>query len=401
MQGTTGRGRRASDPPSLLCVATVASTIRHFLLPYGDHFRALGWRVDAAANGATDDPALADSFDHVYELPLSRSILDLPGMASAERAIGRLLATPRDIVHVHTPIAGFVTRLAVRRAPIERRPAVIYTAHGFHFHAQGNPAANAVFLAAERLAGRWTDRLVVINDEDERSADRHQIVPRRRLVRVPGIGIDLGRYASEAVAPEEIARARGALRLEDGSPLILVIGELYRRKRPGDIVAALSQMRHKEAVVVFAGDGPARPQVERAAEEAGLSERVRLPGFVGDVRPLLGAASALVLASQTEGLPRAIMEALAMGVPVIASKARGSSELVAESDYLFAIGDSAALARGLDRLLDFPEEAHAMGLRGKARMMERYDLQIVIQRHQSLYDEVLAERGHGWAGGAA
>lgn len=384
-----------SGQPSLLYVATIGATISHFLRPFADHFRSLGWRVDAAASGATDDPDLAASFDHVYEIPLSRSILDVRGMAGSERAIGRLLATRRDIVHVHTPIAGFVTRLAARRTPSHVRPAVVYTAHGFHFHAQGNPLTNVAFLAAERVGGRWTDRLIVINDEDERAALRHHIVARRRLQRMPGIGIDLGRYVAGRGSLEAVAGVRRDFSLENESPLILVVGELNDNKRPRDVIAALARMRHREAVVVFAGEGPARQQVEAAAVAAGVDPQIRLPGFVGDIRPLLGAAAVVVLASQREGLPRSIMEALAMGTPVIASNARGSSELVAEGEYLFPIGDATELARKLDRVLDHPEDARAMGARGKARMTEGYGLETVIQRHEALYDEVLAERGDG------
>src|SRR5664280_1154366 len=107
---------------SLLFVATVAHTIRHFLVPYATHFRALGWTVDAAAHGASGEPVLQAGFDHVYELPLSRSMADLASLVRGERAVSRLLQTGYDVVHVHTPIAGFITRYAAMRLPAERRP---------------------------------------------------------------------------------------------------------------------------------------------------------------------------------------------------------------------------------------------------------------------------------------
>ena len=110
----------APSVASLLVVATIAPTIRQFLVPYAIHLREQGWRVDAAANGAVGDPVLEDAFDQLYELPLSRSILDVRGMVRGFRAISAVLqATQPDIVHVHTPIAAFVTRLAAEVA--ERR----------------------------------------------------------------------------------------------------------------------------------------------------------------------------------------------------------------------------------------------------------------------------------------
>ena len=193
-----------ASPPlgaSLLMVATVAHTIGHFLVPYAAHFRAVGWRVEAAANGATDDPVLRDTFDRVHEIPLSRSLLDLDGLARGARSLLAILETSEPtIVHVHTPVAAFVARTAVRRLPAGRRPAVAYTAHGFHFYEGGNPATNTLFLTAERVAGRWTDRLVVINGEDFAAARRHKIVAPGRLVRMPGIGIDTDRWSPTSVS---------------------------------------------------------------------------------------------------------------------------------------------------------------------------------------------------------
>ena len=125
----------ATPAPALLIVATVAGTIAGFLAPYAAHFRSLGWRVDAAANGATSDPRLLEAFDRVHELPLSRSLRDVRGLERGRRALAEILETSPDIVHVHTPIASFLTRIAVRQLPRDRRPAVAYTAHGFHFHA--------------------------------------------------------------------------------------------------------------------------------------------------------------------------------------------------------------------------------------------------------------------------
>src|SRR3954453_3189996 len=121
--------------PRLLYVATVASTVHHFLRPYARQLRADGWQVDAAANGLHELPGLSEAFDRLEELPLSRSLFDLRGILAATRAIARLLRSGRyDIVHVHTPIAAFAVRAAATSVPRNLRPSIVYTAHGFHFH---------------------------------------------------------------------------------------------------------------------------------------------------------------------------------------------------------------------------------------------------------------------------
>ena len=392
------RRRPPDSAPSLLIVATVAGTIRTFLAPYATHFRAKGWRVEAAASGATSDPAVVEAFDAVHELPLSRSVRDLRGVARARRALVDVLATPFDIVHVHTPIASLLTRLVVRGLPAERRPAVVYTAHGFHFHAAGRTATNAAFRTAERVAGRWTDRLVVISDDDEAAARRDRIVPARRLVHMPGIGVDTRLFDPAAVPAEAATRVREALGIPAGTPLFSVVGELNRNKRQRDVIAALEAQRHADAHLVLAGDGPARAALEAAAGSAGLGGRVHLLGVLDDVRPLLRASTALILASTREGLARSVMEALSLEVPVIASTARGNRELVGDERGLtFETGDVGALAAAMDWLVEHPEERRAMGARGRARMVERYDIGVLLRLHEQLYEGLLAERGAGTA----
>lgn len=379
--------------PSLLMVATVSETIQGFLTPYATHFRHLGWRVEAAANGVTAAPRLEGVFDQLHELPWSRSILDIGGILGAMRALTRILESGFDIVHVHTPIAAFVTRAAIRRMPADTRPAVVYTAHGFHFYPGGGFANNAVFLTAERLAGRWTDRLVVINDEDHAAALRHRIVPRRRLRLMPGIGLDTRWYSRSVVPEDEIAASRTRLGISPGSPLFTVVGELSIRKRPYDVVAALGLMKHRDCHLVLVGDGPARPRVEAAIRESGVGDRVHLVGVMADVRPFVAASTVLVLASRMEGLPRCVMEALSLEVPVVATDARGSPDLVEpDAGLIVPVGDVVALAQAMDRMLDDPDGARAMAVRGRTRMAERYDLSILLADHEALYREVLLER---------
>ena len=379
---------------SLLIVTTIAPTIRNFLLPYAAHFRSLGWRVEAAANGASDDEVVRGAFDDVHDVPLSRSSLDVGGMARSEREIGAVIrATRPDIVHVHTPIASFVTRLAVRRLPAAVRPAVAYTAHGFHFHAGGSPVTNAVFLTAERLAGRWTDRLVVINDEDAQAAARHHIVPRRRLVHMPGIGVDTARYSSSALEPEAVVRARESAGVPAGAPLFVVVAEHSPRKRVRDAIAALASMRHANAHLLLAGEGPERPRLERLVAELGVGNRVRFLGSVPDVRPVVSAATALILPSDREGLARCVMEAMSLEVPAIVSTARGNAELIGDDcGILVPIGDVDGLAAAMDRLVDHPDEAAEMGARGRIRMIERFDLARLLTLHDKLYRDLLEER---------
>jgi glycosyltransferase involved in cell wall biosynthesis len=124
-----------------------------------------------------------------------------------------------------------------------------------------------------------------------------------------------------------------------------------------------------------------------------VEDRAHFPGVIQDVRPVFRAATALNLPSQREGLARSIMEALALEIPVIASTARGNLALVGtDAGIIVPTGDVPALASAMDRLIDRPDEAHAMGLRGRERMVEQYDLQVLLRLHETLYQGMLTER---------
>ena len=374
-------------------LATSPELVRYFYLPYAWHFRRRGWRVDVATGGAAREVAFRGAFDHVYDLPLSRSTLDVHNYTRGLRAISQMLATGPDIVHVHSPIAAFLTRLAARHRPAAGRPAVVYTAHGFHFHRDGGRMTNLAFRTAERVAGRWTDRLIVINDEDEAAALTYRIVPRRRLVRMPGVGIDTEHYRRGAVPDAEVARARQAAGVPANVPLFVVVAELHPRKRQDDVIAALAAMTRQDAHLVLVGEGISRPGLERLVARLGIGERVHFLGFVEDVRPMVLGATGVVVASTREGLARSVMEALALEAPVIASTARGNTELVGGGCGILArTGDVAGLAAAMDHLIDDPADARAMAVRGRARVVARYRLDDVIHLHECLYAAMLAER---------
>ena len=324
------------------------------------------------------------------EIPLSRSIRDVRTLGVGFAAISRLVGSGYDIVHVHTPIAGFLTRAAIHRLPVATRPAAVYTAHGFHFHANGHSATNALFLTAERMAGRWTDRLVVINEEDAAAAAKHHIVPPRRLVHMPGIGVDTARFSRAALDSGASEATRVGLGISTETPVFVAVGELNRNKRPMDILGALARMRDRTAHLIFLGVGPEDVRIAAAAQELGLGDRVHLVGMVDDVRPYLASSTALILASKREGLPRSIMEALSMEVPVITSSSRGSPQLVGgDAGLVVPIGDLGAIAHAMDRFVDAPDDARLMGERGRFRMVNEYSFDRLVAHHEGMYRNLL------------
>ncbi len=375
----------AHESRRILMVSTVARTLSAFLLPYADHFRIGGWRVDAAAKGASASSSCLEHFDHTHDIQWSRSPFNLGAIRAAIQKVREVCESGEyDLVHVHTPIAAFVTRVGIRRSR-SRRPAVIYTAHGFHFHSRRAPWKNAVFQLLEKMAGKWTDYLITINREDYEAALRLRLVPAERLMLMPGIGIDLNRYRPQCVTADRIARIRLSLGIDLDKTVFLAIAEINRNKRHVDIVRAFAAMRNSAAHLVLVGEGPLSDDVRLLASKLGVISRVHFCGFQQDVRPYILASRATILASYREGLPRSSMESLACGVPVIGSDIRGIRDLLSDGGgVLFEPGDVAELACQMDWFATHPSEAAAMGERGR-QAMSKYDMLRLIELHQDLY----------------
>ena len=124
----------------ILVVATIPLTIKSFLIPYAEYFRSIGWIVDGMANGISKCDACREAFDHVWDVNWSRKPHDLKNLVDAPRMIRKIVSeNGYALVHVHTPVAGFVTRLALRNQKERSHTKVIYTAHGVHFFEGGNP----------------------------------------------------------------------------------------------------------------------------------------------------------------------------------------------------------------------------------------------------------------------
>ena len=379
-----------TEPPRLLITASVPLTLHTFLRPFAQRYRARGWRVDAAARGADQDPRLAGVFDAVHDLPWTRSPTDPVNLTAAPNALRALVQREKyDLVHAHDPVAGFVTRWSLRDARRRNALRVIYTAHGFHFLPGAHPVRNAIFWSLERVAAPWGDRLIVMNDDDERAASHWPV----QLVRMRGIGIDLAAYDPNDVSQDAVLQVRQELGLEEDAALFLMVAELNPGKRHRDALDALALSQNPNTHLAFAGTGPEEEALRAQAEALRIQDRVHWLGWRKDIPSLLQASRALLLPSDREGLPRCIMEALALNRPVIATRIRGIKELVSENvGRLVPVGDPAALAEAIDWFASHPEKAERMGSRGRAAMAP-YALPSILAAHDVLYAELLDEIG--------
>ena len=377
--------------PKLLMVATVPVVFTNFLLPFAAHFRTRGWQVDAMSCGFLLDDPCHQFFDRLWEVQWSRNPLDPRNLMETPAKIREIVASERyDIIHVHTPVAAFVTRFALKDLRKQLGAKVIYTAHGFHFLPGANPVKNAAFLALEKLASNWTDYLVTINGDDEAAVERHRLVSPGCSRYMPGIGVDLDYYNSHTIATSAVAQLRTELGIDATTPLLLSVAEFTPRKRHQDSIAAIARLDRSDVHLAIAGDGPLMEQMQQLATDLGVSSRIHFLGRRTDIPVLMAAAAANILVSDREGLPRSIMESLALELPSIGTKIRGTQDLLAGGyGLLVDVGDVDGLVAAITWILDRPDEATQMAKRGREHL-STYDLNCIIKLHEHLYAEALA-----------
>ncbi len=371
--------------PKLLMVTTVAATLRAFLLPYAAHFKNRGWTVDAMSGGVSSCDECLRAFDRCHDAAFSRKPWELRNTRELCARIREIVAEGRyDIVHVHTPVAAFVTRLALRKIPFESRPKVVYTAHGFHFFRGGNPIKNAIFTALERTAGDWTDHTITINREDRDAALAHGIATEDRLSLLPGIGLDFPRYAPVSAA--DVDKIRSELMLGRNDSLFLMVAEFNPGKRHRDAVEALAKTGRDNFHLAFAGAGPLENEIKRLALSRGVASRVHFLGQRSDVPALMCASRATVLPSGREGLNRSVMESICLGVPVLGADARGIRDLVTTPNrgMLFPVGDRAALAAAMILQVDEP-------CPDRPQPDPLWSIDLLLKEHEKIYEKLLKE----------
>ena len=291
-----------------------------------------------------------------------------------------------DVVHTHSSKAGLVGRLAAR---IARVPVVAHTVHGWSFHEGMSPVVRVVAVALERTAARWTWPLVVVADADAEIGlgagigQPHQYAVVRSAIDVEGLRRAAGSRAA----------ARAALGLPEGVPVVGTVTRLCRQKDPETLLRAarLVVELQPDARFVVVGDGPRRPQVERRLDELGLRDHVTLLGRRSDVDVLLPGFDAFVLSSRWEGLPRVVVEAMAVGVPVVSTDVGGIAEAVEDqvSGLLVPAGDHVALGNALVRVLTEPGLGERLRAVASGRVDE-FDVHRMVDRLDDLYSGLLS-----------
>ena len=322
----------------------------------------------------------------LYEIPtLVRDISPLSD-ARATLALWRLFRRERPaLVHTHTSKTGAVGRIA---AWLARVPAVVHTPHGHVFYGYFGRAMSETIRQVERVLARMTDRIVTLTERGALEHVQYRIAGREKFVTIPS-GIRVAEFRS---AGEDPRVKRKELGLPLDGLLVGTVGRLVPIKGHAWLIRAIPRVLEEfpHVCVVFIGDGPLADELRQLAHEVGVERSVVFLGTRQDVPACLAALDLFVFPSLNEGMGRALLEAMAVGVPVVATGVGGIPDVVVngESGVLVPPKDSAALADAIRAMLRDPGRRRAYGEAAKRRVDDRFDVEAMVGKIERLYDEV-------------
>jgi Glycosyltransferase len=291
-----------------------------------------------------------------------------------------------QVIHCHTPVAGILTRLAARKAR-KNGTKVIYTAHGFHFY-KGAPLINwLIYYPIEKWLSKYTDVLITINKEDFAKAKKS--FQAMKIIYIPGVGIDIERFYNLNI---DISVKRQELMVPNDAYVILSIGELSKRKNHETAIKAIAKLKNLNIFYIICGEGPLENYLSKLIIKLELQEKVKLLGFRHDINEICQSADIFVFPSIQEGLPVSVMEAMAVGLPCVATNIRGTSDLIKNKKGGFLCGpkDILGFTESIYKLVKDPKLKKEMGLYNQ-KIVKSFEVEIIKNLMEDIYNEVLNE----------
>lgn len=371
----------------VLFITNISRGVGSFSIASINVAKKLGLDYYMAGNFESSAPDKIENDEKTYgikikHIDLKRSPYSIKNMKALKQLEEFVEEENIDFIHCNTPTGGILGRLVGKKHKIKK---VIYQAHGFHFY-KGAPLINwMLFYPIERILARFTDAIITINREDFVRAQRFHVRNKGKVYYVPGVGINLNEYDQQGF---DRAEKRKELGVSPDDVMVVSAGDLIKRKNYATSIKAIAKTGNAKIHYMICGQGPLKEELEKYANELGVGEQIHFLGFRSDVKEILFAADVFLFTTFQEGLPRSLSEAMACGLPCLASKIRGNVDLLSEDSFkcLFDPTDSDGFSEALDLLAKNQELRIKLGLENKKRI-EDFSFEAVTNQLQKIYGE--------------
>lgn len=374
-----------------LIITTVSGFVPQFEMNNVKILQELGYEVHYAAN--YNMPVYTDNNDRLdgtgivqHQIDFVRSPYHIRKNIKALRQLVTLMRRVKfSLVHCHTPMGGVLGRIAAHKT--NTKP-VIYTAHGFHFYT-GAPIWNWLFFyPVERWLSRWTDSLITINQEDYKRAKTFPV--RGNVEYVSGVGIEVEKYQNIQVDRKLV---REKLEVPEDAFLMISVGELNKNKNHRVVIDAIYMLRDKNIYYILCGKGPEKERLNKIIKQYGLNSQIKMLGFRQDIPELLSSSDCFIFPSKREGLSVAVMEAMAVGLPIIASDIRGNRDLVKHrvNGYLCKGENKEQFKKKIFRIKNISEEKIEKFKKVNRILSNTWEIELINSHIKKIYIKILKE----------
>lgn len=375
--------------PKVFELSTVDLTLYKFVLPLMKELRDKGFDVICGTRNFGYLDKLREEGFKAYDIALSRSLNPIALLKAFFQLIQILKKEEVDIIHVHTPIASFIGRLAAFFAKVDVK---VYTVHGFVLQPK-------VFYFVEKFMARTlTDYMFTVNQEDLDMAVREKFISVDRVLNINSVGIDTEHFDPKRISEDTKVQLRESLNIRKDVPIIGYVGRVVKSKGVLDLVNAFVEVRKAtdcQLLLVGPWDFDERSDniiiedIRYIIRENQLEHDVLLPGHREDVAELLSIMDIFVLPSYREGMPVSLLEAMAMEKPVIGTDIRGvREEITADSGLIFEVKDVNVLKRHIEFYLNNIDKAAAMGRNARQRVLSEFSIDKVIEKQIKVFLEL-------------
>ncbi|MFQ3726948.1 glycosyltransferase family 4 protein [Staphylococcus equorum] len=362
-----------------------ASVYRHlvsFHIPYINYFLNQGYEVFAIAKNDGNKEVLENLGVKCYEIDIERVPYKIKNIKAYKQLKNFLSKHNFDLITTHTPFISFLIRLINHN-----NTKLIYTAHGFHFYKNGSLIKNIIYKTMEKYAAKYTDELVVMNNEDYNSAKN--ILQEKNVSLINGIGVDLNKYTAANINKNSNIREEFNFDLND--VIISYIAEMSKRKNQMYLLQNWEKIKLKcpHAKLLLVGNGEMESFYKEYIRINNI-QGVYFTGYRRDVKEIIYQSNIVVLLSLHEGLPRCILEGIALHKPVIVSNIRGNSDLVENgyNGFKVDLNKNDQLVDRFTTLINNKELQQKMGLNNEEIKL-KYSEETVLNQMKKIYNKVL------------
>lgn len=369
----------------VLFVAHMDSHIANFHLPYLKWFQEQGYETHVASNSLEKTKEILYC-DVKHQIDFKRSPFTLKNI-EVYRSFKRLLKeNPYALIHAHTPMGGLIARLAARK---DKNIKVIYTVHGFHFLKGGPKLSWLLFYPIEKLLSRYTDEIITINEEDYILAKR-KLSKKAHISLIDGVGVNLKDYY-QLDDPFKL-KIRKSLNLAEKDFVLVYVAELTKGKNQVFLIDFMGKMvaSYPNLKLLLLGYGKEETNIRSLIKQKQLEGNILQLGFRTDVLELTNIADLIVSASLREGLPKAILEALAIGKPILASRVRGNKDLIEDgkNGYLYEPNDMHAFIALFEKMFSNKDLLKAFG-EHSLKLSKKYDINKILNDVTTIYEKYI------------